>query len=382
MKIVFPYIAQPHQIPHSFPLAAELAARPDFDVHIACSTDAQEALVHALIALYPAARLTLDRLEIGPVARLLNRFTDEGVPPKAFVLFSNRAYFRQFAAAIVPERTSLTLRKYGLAPLKLVHTQHGPSGRAIAFARDIRRFDYVLVPGVTQAQRLLAEGSIRPGRYHSGAYPKFDLIARRAAQPLQLFAEPRPTVLYNPHFEPGLSSWPRWGLEVLEHFAQRRDYNLIFAPHLRLFDHHKPKLHAALDRYRALPHLHIDTGSTRSIDMSYTQAADIYLGDVSSQVAEFLVRPRPCVFLDAHGVDWQRSPDYLFWHLGPVLRSLDALPAALTRAHAEHDQWLAAQRAYVSDCFSTRFDADGRAEVGASAVAAADAIADYLQHAA
>src|SRR3546814_2965461 len=49
--------------------------------------------------------------------------------------------------------------------------------------------------------------------------------------------------------------------------------------------------------------MHIDLGSERSIDMSYTGSADLYLGDVSSQVAEYLYRPRPCVFLNAQGVD-------------------------------------------------------------------------------
>src|SRR3546814_13919965 len=62
-------------------------------------------------------------------------------------------------------------------------------------------------------------------------------------------------------------------------------------------------------------------GSERSIDMSYTGSADLYLGDVSSQVAEYLYRPRPCVFLNAQGVDWQEDPNYRFWSLGPVIRS-------------------------------------------------------------
>src|SRR3546814_17702316 len=68
---------------------------------------------------------------------------------------------------------------------------------------------------------------------------------------------------------------------------------------------------------RKLPHMHIDLGSERSIDMSYTGSADLYLGDVSSQVAEYLYRPRPCVFLNAQGVDWQEDPNYRFWSLGP-----------------------------------------------------------------
>lgn len=379
MKIVFPYIAQPHQIPHSFPLAAELASRPGFTIHIACTTDAQETLVRQLLPLYPQARLQIDRLKVNSIGRWLQDRSDEGVPPKSFTLATNRSYFKSFDAAVVPERTSLVLRKLGLPKLRLIWTNHGAPGRAITYADDIRHFDFVLLAGVTQMQRMLAQGTVRPGHYHTGCYAKFGLVQRLDARPPHLFDEARTTVLYNPHFSAGLGSWPKLGFEVLDFFAASPDYNLIFAPHIRLFDHHKAELHQQLDRYRNIPHIRIDIGSTRSIDMSYTQAADIYLGDVSSQVCEFLLRPRPCIFLNAHHVDWQHSPDYLFWHMGPVLTDVGALPAALARAQVEHSYWRAAQRNYFSDCFSTRFRDDGTAEIGDSAVAGANAIADFLQ---
>ena len=41
--------------------------------------------------------------------------------------------------------------------------------------------------------------------------------------------------------------------------------------------------------------------------MAYTQRADIYLGDVSSQVYEFLLNPRPCVFLNPRRFDWRET---------------------------------------------------------------------------
>lgn len=382
MKIVFPYIAQIHHIPHSFPLAAELSRKPGCEVHIAYVSDEQEQLLLGLAALYPECPLHFERLKITALARFAHRFIQQNLPPKWFVLLGNRRYFSQFAAAVVPERTSLLLKYLGLPGLKLVYSQHGPPGRAITYAKNIRRFDFVLVPGVTQEKRMLAEGLMRPGAYHCGSYPKFDLLERLSGRPQPLFAEARPTVLYNPHFSTALSSWPKMGLQVLDFFAASRDYNLIFAPHIRLFDHHQHQLHAALDHYRALPHVHIDVGSRRSIDMSYTQAADIYLGDVSSQVAEFLVLPRPCVFLNAHAVDWQHSPDYLFWQTGPVLDALEQLPDALATATLTHERWRAAQQRYFCDCFSTHFDSKGKAALLGGSTQAANAIADFLQHAA
>src|SRR3546814_19013401 len=75
-------------------------------------------------------------------------------------------------------------------------------------------------------------------------------------------------------------------MAVLDLFANSNRYNLIFAPHVRLFDPPAAECYAQFERYRKLPHMHIDLGSERSIDMSYTGSADLYLGDVSSQVAE------------------------------------------------------------------------------------------------
>jgi hypothetical protein len=53
-------------------------------------------------------------------------------------------------------------------------------------------------------------------------------------------------VLYNPHHRPGTSSWHAMGRAVLDHFAARDDFNLVFAPHVRLF--HPPAEH--LDAFR------------------------------------------------------------------------------------------------------------------------------------
>ena len=56
----------------------------------------------------------------------------------------------------------------------------------------------------------------------------------------------------------------------------------------------------------------VDLDSHRLNDMTYTNAADIYLGDVSSQVYEFSTQPRPCVFINAHGVAWQGMRKHTF----------------------------------------------------------------------
>src|SRR3546814_20598171 len=96
-----------------------------------------------------------------------------------------------------------------------------------------------------------------------------------------------------------------------------------------------------------LPVFHCYRDSFAMVDGSYTAAADIYLGDTSSQVVEFLMQPRPCVFLDPLGVDWHDDPSYAMWAAGEVVTDIDVLDAALARAAALHGGFEAAQRMFA-----------------------------------
>ncbi len=98
-------------------------------------------------------------------------------------------------------------------------------------------------------------------------------------------------------------------------------------------------------------------------------AADIYLGDVSSQVYEFLLEKRPCIFLNAHGINWQEDLNYLNWSFGQVVNNVSVdLKLALEQAFATHQQFLKKQQ----DVFDYTFYADAEstaAERGAKAIA-------------
>ena len=95
----------------------------------------------------------------------------------------------------------------------------------------------------------------------------------------------------------------------------------------------------------------VDLGSRRSVDMTYTLAADLYVGDVSSQVYEFLVRPRPCLFVNAHDAAWEGSEDYAMWRFGPVVTPDCDIPEALALAFATHDRFRAVQMARTRSAF-------------------------------
>jgi CDP-glycerol glycerophosphotransferase (TagB/SpsB family) len=226
----------------------------------------------------------------------------------------------------------------------------------------VARFDLVLVPGPKIRDRLMSLGLIRDGGYAMVGYPKFDAVGANEAERPPLFPNDNPTVLYNPHFEPRLSSWYDMGIDVLDYFAGTPEYNLVFAPHVMLF---RRRLHTSIERFtvrlrHSLPerflmreNIHVDLGSNRCIDMTYTLGADVYLGDVSSQVYEFLLHPRPCIFLNAHQAQWQGDPDYLHWNCGPVLQNVEALDETLARATEDRARYRPVQESLFAQTIDT-----------------------------
>ena len=80
--------------------------------------------------------------------------------------------------------------------------------------------------------------------------------------------------------------------------------------------------------------MHCDIDGFAMVDGSYTGVADVYLGDTSSQVIEFLMRPRPCVFLNAGGAAWEGDPNYAMWACGEVVDDVADVVAAVDRVGA------------------------------------------------
>jgi hypothetical protein len=354
---------QTHQLAHSLPIALALAARGEHRIVLAYVKDAIRAEIErqadpALLARVELVHLTLKRSGSQALAGVLERL----VPATKLLIYrDNLDFFASFDAVVVSEKTTLLLKtRYGLTDLKLIHTRHGAGDRAIGFNKESAGFDLVLVSGPKIRDRLMAEAGLRADQIALVGYPKFDLCA--ANRFADHFPAPeRPTVIYNPHPSPKLSSWFKHGAAVLEAFRGQDRFNLIFAPHVMLFERQwvvtldPPSLARVVppgSDLRSDSRIHIDTGSAASSDMSYTNRADIYIGDVSSQVYEFLRAPRPCLFLNSHGVDWQDDPNYLHWRAGPVLGNADGLLDAIDAAVASHGDYAPTQQTLIDATFS------------------------------
>jgi hypothetical protein len=342
-RLYFPLIAQWHQAFHALPVAAALSRRDGFEVHVGVPT---------ADCLPRARRLAADLGARGIVFHVLWSGPFSENPPKILMLAALAARLLDFDAIVCPERTSLLLRRMGVTRPLFIHTDHGAGDRAVGYEARIRQFDFVLIAGAKQEARMLRDGLIEPGRYAVVGYPKFEAVAAAGPGPPPAFDRPRPTVLYNPHFKRGLSSWPRFGPRVLAAFAGQDRYNLIFAPHVRLAAEAGEGLRRALEPYRDAPNIHVDLGGERCCDMTYTEAADIYLGDVSSQVYEFLRRPRPCLFLNPDGLDRSGDENYAHWAFGPVLTSVDTLVDEIDRAWRSHPLYRPLQEAAFAHTFA------------------------------
>jgi hypothetical protein len=367
-KVAFLFIGGNHQVAHLAPVAAQLAeAYPEIAVTCFFVGDATGEELAKVKAVMGASLMRLAEVPVPAPLRQFAALLRNPSLPKLPVLAALAAKLRGFDAVVTPERTSALLRSMGLRKTPLIHFRHGAGDRAPKSERRLARFDLIPVPGPKDVRRAIERHHVDPARLREIGYVKLDYLRRY--QPPRYeppFAQRRPIVLYNPHFDLGQSSW-RVARDVIAAFREQDHYNLIVAPHLRL-----SLGMSAEERSEWLalagPSILVDLDSERLVDMSYTSIADIYLGDMSSQVYEFLARPRPCVFINAHGADWRGDQRYAAWGLGEVAESVLDLPEALERARSGHPALAERQRAAVFDSFG---DIDGAIERGAACIAEA-----------
>ncbi len=362
----------PHQVPHAAPYAFELSrGYPDIDVVVACSSRQEMDLVEAIGALYPGHRCTFKMLMVPWYYRMVDPVVSKWLfMRKQIVLWHNLDFFRGLNALVSPEVNCADLRKErGLENLTMIRIRHGAGDRDGVFDDRLLAFDFMLLPGQKYVDRLNDQGLLRKDCFAVPGYPKFDVVMGLKRKIPRLFANDNPIVVYNPHFDQSQSSWGPMGLQVLEFFFQHREFNLIFAPHVVLFK--RSLRHGAFlpGKYRRTPNIHVDTGSAASIDMTYLLAADIYLGDVSSQVYEFLLEPRPCIFLNGHHVAWQGNPSYYHWRMGQVVDNIEpGLSQALGQVFTTHQRYLEKQREALAYTFHTEAGS-AAAERGAKTIA-------------
>lgn len=283
-------------------------------------------------------------------------------PSHRFVFKKNLAYFEQFdvlAFVVFNHQPLLSIKDKGV---KFAYLKHGAGDNSHPYLprhkKILEQFDLVIASGKKIKDRFQQMGSFPSTEFKICGYPKADLIPR-LKKPV-FFKNSNPVVLYNPHFNRDFTSFFKWGEKILDFFYRHKEYNLIFAPHMRLFDKRYPDtLSPGIipSKYYEAENILVDLGSIKSVDMSYTSAADIYMGDISSQVYEFLLTGlKPVIYLNAHQTDWKNDKFYANWHFGKVLNNPEDLNRLLKTSREWHGDFIDKQKKALEYTFDISKD--------------------------
>lgn len=320
-----------HQAAHIAGIAGHLALHaPQVQVVVASGTEAIRRTVAGIIPAAAHGHIEWVTLATpGWVAGALKPLNTIAPVLRLARLRYNQDLFASVDLLVSTERTCLRVkRRLGNRAPRFVYVPHGSGDRNVAYHPDLARFDLMLLSGQKLVDEMVRHGITQASRCRIIGYPKFDTIDPTRAR--RFFDNDLPVFIYNPHFDPHLSSWYDTGNTIINYFFENKDkYNLIFAPHVMLF---RKKLHVSLEyrtarvrpeideRFKDAPNILIDVDGPNLFDMSYTMAAQAYIGDLSSQVYEFLLHRGACYFFDTMGPSggdpYQR---YEFWRNGEVL---------------------------------------------------------------
>jgi hypothetical protein len=350
-----------HQVAHVAGLVACTAQDGGVEIIVACGTEGIFNTAVAMVGEKAAERILWRRLDLPPLAELLLAPLNKLAPVKRLARLNRHlALFASVDVIVSPERTCLDIkRKLGCRAPKFVFVPHGAGDRSVTYHPAMADFDLMLVSGQKVVDEMVAHGIVSSNDCRIIGYPKFDTID--AGRRDKFFDNDNPVFLYNPHFDPYLSSWYDQGISLLEFFYNNKDrYNLIFAPHVMLF---RKKFHYSLEyrsarirpeipeKFFCVPNIRLDVSSHRLFDMSYTLASDVYIGDVSSQVYEFLLRGGACYFIDSHT---SRKPGagYHFWKAGEVFATVEEMTERIGQWRSDAANFALEQRhlfAYTMD---------------------------------
>ena len=367
-KIGFCFLAHQAHTAHQLPIAAHLSLMTGYAVELIVTTQVTVNDLQILLTQYPDHNCTFRLIKGGKLKTWLGRLKGRLYPNVRNVINCNKALFLSFDVLVTPHANLDAVFKLDKnRKIKYVCTFHGAGDGDIGFDKIFSNYDLLLTAGIEVDKRLKVEGVVHDNnRSRIIGYPKYEVIKVSTTSP---FNNNNPVFVYNPHYGNSLSSWPTFGLQVLDFFANHPQYNLVFAPHIKVFDGRPSEV---LNQYSQFANIIIDVSSSKLMDASYTSVANVYIGDVSSQVYEFLYFAlKPVIFLDvANRQNWENQPSFQMWKTGTVVNSMAKFPQAVASAQHTHGDFIDVQRDLVVRKFSQTGAAPG--------LRGAQAIADFM----
>jgi len=333
-KIVFLYVHGIHQLYHSAMVAMELSRIQDeYKIQLLSCHPKHTMILNNIKSFYPDSACEIISLPLPFRFKYLNFKMKSYPSPYSTIKFTKKYLLNAEAIVATSHATARTCKKRNITKPKFIYQYHGCGDRKYGFDPKFKDFDFMLLPGKYHQKRLLEENIIEKEQTHIIGWPKLDYPVVIDKVKKELFNNENPIVLYTPHWKPNLGSYNAWAKDILEHFSKSKQYNLIFAPHIQIKHWRaKYKYNIDYDHYKS-NNIHIDFGSEYSVNGTYQKIADIYMGDVSSMVYEWIAfKSRPCIFLNAHGVNWKNDVNYRFWNYGPVVTKIEELENKINEA--------------------------------------------------
>ena len=344
--VAFLFLGETLLLPHLYPILARFAdLREERSIDAWTSTKVHEDLLTRWIAEDGITdKVRLRRAPGWKDTGASGPGENPVLPAKMPMLLRLVPALTKTEAVVCAEQTSLWLPLVFPFMPSFIKTSHGVGTMS---ARDDRRrkaATLTLVPSEMERSTYLQRG-MKPEFITATGYVKAGF--RHLAVQRPKFGHDRPVILYNPHWRPSRSSWWNWGRQAIQAILASGRYNLIFAPHQRLAEG-EPDLRRFCEELNKRDDAIADMQSFAAVDGSYPVASDIYVGDTSSQVLEFLTKPRPAIFLNSEGQDWMADPELAMWSCGEVVSDISDLLAGIDRAIARQSDHAGAQVAFVS----------------------------------
>jgi len=244
------------------------------------------------------------------------------------------------AAAIISTSHELPkyLDTYKIKIPILFYLYHGTGTRKYGFENKLKGFDYILAPGKYHKERLKKVLLLTDEKIKIVGTPKSDWIKLNKIKENNLFNNEYPIFYYAPHWDINISSYLKWRNIILNYFLDNNQYNLIFAPHPLIKHLSKKQGYKIETNLKNTNNIIIDHGGRNSIDGTYSALANIYIGDVSSMITEWILqKPRPCIIINAHQKRWKNNDDYYMWNFGSVISDFNDFQKIIKKSINSND---------------------------------------------
>ncbi len=333
-KVCFLYLDEPHNIFHSISLAHAMVESGKYRVDLICTLRNFE-----FIQSYfePKFLSILNIITVRPHWHItMPHFYEIKLQFRKSIFIKYKNKFSNYSAIFCSVYNDLELRntRPHSSGSKLIFVNHGVSNDMnYSYDDSIKQFDFILISGRKEQRIRKEKNQLTQDNNAVVGYLKYDFCKQLQIQ--NPFQETDKIILYNPHWRRELSSFYSHGVRILEYFASQDKYKLIFAPHSLLLVRNR-SLRTKIKRFIDSNSIHIDYSSTALSDMSYTKAAHLYLGDISSQALEFLLHnKRPCLYLKTANTKMNIN-DYHSWQTGKIVEGNFDIELELSQAFTSH----------------------------------------------